>query len=99
MPRIKLVWRAIVLLALIALTVSSIIRATMYSVQHSELAQQVAVLEAEHEKQKLQYTGSLVERQRLQSDPEEQVKLLKEKMGYARKNEIPIVVSIEQEDQ
>lgn len=95
MRKRAVLWRAVVLLGLVALTAYQLHATLHNALEHQRLAAEVRALDAHLDAQKTDYSGSLAERQRLQQDPDEQLRLLKERMGYARKNEIPIVVTIE----
>lgn len=94
--RLRIVARGLVLAAVWLLAAYSLFLLAIRTRQHHLLRREVMELEDRHTAQMEDYSGALAEGQRLKNDPGAQVSLLKDKMGYARTNEVPIVVSIEE---
>lgn len=87
--------RALLLLGLLVLTALNFAGAAVRAVEHHKLQREVASLSTTHDEQQSDYDNSRAELERLQTDQDAQTRLIKERLRYARRNEIPIVVTIE----
>ncbi|MBN2081625.1 hypothetical protein JW859_05375 [bacterium] len=74
--------------AAIAVTVSAVRQAE----EHRRLAAEVDELEARYEDEFDAYAEQLAENERIATDEEKQVELLKERFGYTEPNETPIII-------
>jgi hypothetical protein len=60
-----------------------------------ELREQLTQLNAEHARLEDQHHAAVAAGERLANDPQARTKLLKDRMGYAQPNEVPIVVDVQ----
>ena len=88
--------RALLFIAVWGLAAAMLIQAGFSCVQHQRLSRQVASLKQQYDKQMQDYAGQLAEGERLSSDQNYQVELLKKKFGYTRPNETPIIIDHEE---
>jgi hypothetical protein len=93
--RLRLLLRALLLLAVWGAATYALCCSVHHLTEHRQLAADVTSLDADYNRRVSDYAGLLVEGHKISNDPDYQVRLLKQRFGYARPNETPIVVQIE----
>ena len=93
--RLRLILRALLLLAVWAAAGYAAYCGGQRLVEHRKVSSDVTRLSSDYDTTVSNYAGLLVEGKKISSDPNYQVHLLKQRFGYARPNETPIVVQIE----
>jgi hypothetical protein len=90
------IWRAILRVTLFLLIWSAALavanQAVHLALEHQQLSRDVQALEMEYETSLDSYAGQLVENERIKSDEERQVELLKKRFGYTEPDETPIII-------
>ena len=84
--------RGLLLLIIWGLALIAAIRAIDTYLDHRELSRRVAELEYTYTEQLEQYADVLAQSERVVNDKETQIQLLKERFGYTKPDESPIVV-------
>jgi len=95
MKRLHLLWRALVLLAVVGLAVFRLHEVYLLSKQHKVLAAEVADLATRDAELKSALSQTDEERRHIAADKERQAGLYQEKLGYVKEDEAPIVVEIQ----
>jgi hypothetical protein len=93
--RLRLAARGLALLVVWGAAVYAAHCSAVHLAEHNRVAHAVARLSDDYNRSVSDYAGLLVQGQKITSDPDYQVELLKRRFGYARPNETPIVVQIE----
>lgn len=95
-PVITRIWRATLRVALFFLVwsfaVIVAIQALAQVVEHRRLAGEVQLLQQDYRSQLDAYAALLAENDRIASDEELQVELLKQRFGYTEPDETPIII-------
>jgi hypothetical protein len=89
---LQIAQRALLLTIVWGLAAAVVVQAAISFVEHRRLANEVASLGQRYTQQLDNYAGHLAEGERLKHDTEFQVELLKNRFGYTRPNETPIVI-------
>ena len=93
MRRVLLVvGRVLLLLIIWGLAGAVSVRAVAQAVTHRRMLRETAVLQQEYDALLEQYAATLAEGQRLSSDHDYQLELLKQEFGYTAPDETPIVI-------
>jgi hypothetical protein len=92
---LRLLGRAIVLLGIWTGAGFAAVSCFQRCVEHRRMTADVHRLSKDYDRSMSDYAGVLVEGQRISDDPDYQVHLLKQRFGFSRPNETPIVVQIE----
>lgn len=93
--RLRVLWRAAALLAIWGLACYAGYCSFARLAENRRMAADVHRLSAAYDSRVSDYAGLLVEGKKISTDPDYQVNLLKQRFGYARPNETPIVVQID----
>jgi hypothetical protein len=75
-----------------AIALISLCRSVGLTLAHQRLADSVSTLSAEYEQEMAEYAALLADTERLTYDRDTQIKLLKDRFGYAEPDESPIVI-------
>lgn len=89
---LQIAQRALLLTVVWGLAAAVLAQAVVSYVEHRRLAREVAQLKQRYDEQFDNYAGHLVESARLENDTEYQVELLKNRFGYTRPNETPVII-------
>ena len=93
MARLFVRLKRIALLAVIwGLALAALCRAASEYMEHRRLARSVAEMKSQYAAELSDYAALLHEGERLETDEKYQVELLKQRFGYTRPDETPIVV-------
>jgi hypothetical protein len=95
MKKRRLLMRLFLLVALLALAGWRAYIAYSEVRSHQELRQRVTALADQKSQLESEQLQALERGKRLQTDPGTKLDLLKERMGYSQRDEIPIVVQVE----
>ena len=90
------IWRAVLRVTLFLLIWSAAVavgnHAIQLAVQHRQLAQDVQELENAYKASFDTYAEQLAENERISSDEDRQIDLLKKRFGYTEPDETPIII-------
>jgi cell division protein FtsB len=95
----RLVLRLLLLCTLLAFAGWRATVAYGEAVQHERLRLRVAALQDQQSELEDEHNQTVERGKKLQSDPETKLDLLKDRMGYSQRDEIPIVVQVEEPEQ
>jgi cell division protein FtsB len=90
--------RLLVLVALLAFAGWRVSIAYQRAASHADLRHRVAALADQKSELEQEHAQAVERGQKLQTDPQTKLELLKQRMGYSQRDEIPIVVQIETPD-
>jgi hypothetical protein len=94
---LRFVGRALLVLLVWSLALVALLRSVEMVIEHQRTSARVAALRQQYEEQLRDYADLLAEGEHIVNDEEYQVKLLKERLGYAQPDETPIIVLPEED--
>lgn len=93
---VQVAQRALLLIVVWSLAVALAVQAVRSCITHQRLVREVAAMQADYQHKLADYASQLAEGERLKSDKQYQVDLLKKRFGYTRPNETPIIIEREE---
>jgi hypothetical protein len=87
--------RALLLIVVWGLAAAVVVQAALSYITHRRLVREVAGMQADYKQKVADWAAQLAEGEKLQSDKQYQVELLKKRFGYTRPNETPIIIDRE----
>lgn len=89
--------RALLLVLIWGVAAAVVVQAACSFITHQRLVRDATAMRADYDKKLADYAAQLAEGERLKHDKQYQVELLKQRFGYTRPNETPIIVEDETE--